>query len=67
MTKVDKCWQTVVSLVVGVWCKCRVKVELVQHQHVLYKNWKAVPFILLALSLGQQKELHRKNVFYFVG
>ena len=29
------------------------------------KNRKAIPFVLLALSLGQQKELYRKNVFLF--
>ena len=38
--------------------------KLVQHQHVLYKNWKAIPFILLALSLGQQKEMYQKMGFF---
>ena len=43
----------------AVW-KMIVGSKLVLHQHVLYKSWKAIPFILLPLSLGRQMNCTKK-------
>ena len=56
MTTAYKRWQTVVLLVVGDWCKTK------GHQHVLYKNWRAIPFILLALSLRQRSYIFMQSL-----